>query len=97
MQHLYSTIASIYSYLASIANTWMGMLNIDKHFPLSHKQLLQHCQDNNQRKATVLILKYGKGGYNTQAQDLYGAVYFPIQSVLFLKKPEENYTGGEFV
>ena len=30
-------------------------------------------------------------------QDLYGAVYFPIQAVLFLSEPGEDYTGGEFV
>ncbi len=30
-------------------------------------------------------------------QDLYGDVYFPIQTVLFLNEPEIDYTGGEFV
>ena len=35
---------------------------------------------NEQKKQTALILKYGKGGFNTLHQDLYGDVYFPIQS-----------------
>ena len=48
-------------------------------------------------KATALILKYGKGGFNTLHQDLYGDVYFPIQIVLMLTQPEEDFTGGEFV
>lgn len=30
-------------------------------------------------------------------QDLYGDVYFPLQTVLFLNEPEEDSTGGEFV
>ncbi|BAU55974.1 hypothetical protein MgSA37_04166 [Mucilaginibacter gotjawali] len=30
-------------------------------------------------------------------QDLYGDVYFPIQLVLFLNEPGEDYEGGEFV
>lgn len=44
-----------------------------------------------------LYLKYGKGGFNTLHQDLYGDVYFPIQMVLFLNEPGLDYTGGEFV
>src|SRR5690606_37327781 len=58
---------------------------------------LQQCHANNQQKATVLILKYGKGGFNTLHQDLYGAIYFPIQTVLFLNEPDQDFTGGEFV
>jgi hypothetical protein len=88
---------SIYSKLAPIANAWMKALNIETIFPKTHQELLKQCHDNNQLKATVLILKYGKGGFNTLHQDLYGDVYFPIQIVLFLSEPDEDYTGGEFV
>jgi hypothetical protein len=87
----------IYPYLSSIANTWFKALNIVREFPLSHEELLKQCHDNNQLEATVLILKYGKGGYNTLHQDLYGDIYFPIQMVLFLDQPDEDFTGGEFV
>ena len=44
-----------------------------------------------------LTLKYGKGGFNTLHQDLYGEVYFPIQAAFFLNRPREDYEGGEFV
>lgn len=95
---LVQTIRShIYPHLAAIANEWFGMLNIDKQFPLQHAELLQQCHENGQHKATVLILKYGKGGFNTLHQDLYGAVYFPMQIVLFLSEADKDYTGGEFV
>lgn len=87
----------VYPKLAAIANAWMKVLNIATHFPDTHQELLKQCQENNQTKATVLILKYSKGGYNTLHQDLYGEVYFPIQTVLFLNEPEEDFTGGEFV
>lgn len=87
----------IYPKLAPIANMWFKALNIDKQFPLEHAELLQQCHDNNQQKATVLILKYGKGGFNTLHQDLYGAIYFPIQTVLFLNEPDKDFTGGEFI
>ncbi|CAM3668154.1 2OG-Fe(II) oxygenase [Elizabethkingia bruuniana] len=88
---------NIYPYLAPIANTWFRALQIDKQFPLVHEELLSECHANEQKKATALILKYGKGGFNTLHQDLYGDVYFPIQVVLMLTQPEEDFTGGEFV
>lgn len=88
---------ALYPHLAPIANAWFKALNIDTQFPPAHQELLQQCKSNNQEKATVLILKYGKGGHNTLHQDLYGDVYFPIQTVLFLSEPDEDFTGGEFV
>lgn len=87
----------IYPKLAPIANSWFKVLNIDQIFPDTHQELLQQCQANNQLKATVLLLKYGKGGHNTLHQDLYGEIYFPIQAVLFLNEPDQDFTGGEFV
>jgi uncharacterized protein len=88
---------TIYPKLAPIANSWFKALHIDRQFPLQHDELLQQCHENGQQKATVLILKYGKGGFNTLHQDLYGDIYFPIQTVLFLNEPGKDYTGGEFV
>lgn len=88
---------AVYSKLSPIANAWMNALNIDIVFPDTHQELLKWCHENNQTKATVLILKYGTGGHNTLHQDLYGAVYFPIQAVLILNEPDLDYTGGEFV
>lgn len=88
---------SIYPKLAPIANAWFRALNMDKQFPLQHAELLQQCHKNGQQKATVLILKYGQGGFNTLHQDLYGDIYFPIQIVLFLNEPDQDFTGGEFV
>ncbi|MNK03508.1 hypothetical protein D3C87_213570 [compost metagenome] len=88
---------NIYPYLAPIANIWMKVLNIAATFPETHEALLEQCKENNQTKATALILKYGKGGHNTLHQDLYGDVYFPIQTVLFLNEPNQDFTGGEFV
>lgn len=88
---------ALYPELAVIANAWMKVLNIATVFPAEHQELIQQCNENNQTKATVLILKYGPGGFNTLHQDLYGEVYFPIQCVLFLNEPGQDFTGGEFV
>ncbi|WP_339694638.1 2OG-Fe(II) oxygenase [uncultured Roseivirga sp.] len=87
----------LYGKLAPIANLWMNVLNIEKQFPDSFKDLQSLCHQNGQLQPTPLILKYGKGGFNTLHQDLYGEVYFPIQVVLFLNQPEVDFTGGEFV
>ncbi|AZA76847.1 prolyl 4-hydroxylase subunit alpha [Chryseobacterium sp. G0186] len=87
----------LFPYLAPIANSWFKALHIDTHFPLKHTEFLQQCHSNNQQKATVLILKYEDGGFNTLHQDLYGDHYFPIQVVFMLSEPDEDFTGGEFV
>ena len=88
---------SVYPYLAPIANQWMEALKIDTSFPATHDDFLRQCRKNQQIKPTILILKYGKGGFNTLHQDLYGDIYFPMQLVLFLNEPGNDYTGGEFV
>lgn len=88
---------TVYSYIAPVANKWMEVLQIDKTFPDTHETLLQQCKAAGQDKPTILILKYGAGGFNTLHQDLYGDIFFPMQIVLFLNEPDEDYSGGEFV
>jgi len=88
---------TVYPKLAPIANNWMRVLNINKQFPESLEQLLEHCHIHHQNRPTPLILQYGEGGYNALHQDLYGDVYFPMQLVLFLNEPGKDYQGGEFV
>ena len=86
-----------YPKLAPIANLWMKVLKINRLFPATFKELQTLCHENNQLQPTPLILKYRKGGFNTLHQDLYGEIFFPLQTVLFLNNPDEDYTGGEFV
>jgi hypothetical protein len=88
---------AVYPYLVPIANTWFEALKIDRQFPSTHQELVQQCHKSGQQKATPLILKYGKGGHNTLHQDLYGDIYFPMQTVLLLSEPDKDFTGGEFV
>ncbi len=75
----------------------MEVLNIGELFPATHEALKKRCHDNKQVHPTVLILQYGEGGFNTSDQDLYGDIYFPMQLVLFLNEPGDDFTGGEFV
>jgi hypothetical protein len=87
----------LYPHLVPVANLWMKALNIKRVFPQTHQELIAQCKEQHQLKPTPLILKYGKGGFNTLHQDLYGEVYFPLQAVLFLSDPNTDYQGGEFV
>jgi hypothetical protein len=87
----------LYAQLSPVANTWMQQLGESRRFPANLDDLHAACRKNGQEKPTVLILKYGQGGYNTLHQDLYGEVYFPLQAVFFLNDPAKDYTGGEFV
>jgi hypothetical protein len=88
---------NVYTRLSPIANHWMNVLKIKRQFPDTIPDLQTLCHNHHQTKPTVLILKYGKGRHNTLHQDLYGDIFFPIQLVLFLNEPGEDYTGGEFV
>jgi len=88
---------NVYPNIAPVANAWMQELGIDKSFPLTHAEMKQLSHDNGQLKPTALILKYGRGGFNTMHQDLYGEVYFPMQMVFVLNQANEDFTGGEFV
>jgi len=87
----------IYPVLAPVANEWASKLNIEMSYPATFSEFRDRCRDAGQFKPTPLILKYGPGGSNTLHQDLYGEVYFPMQSAIFLNEPGEDYTGGEFV
>jgi uncharacterized protein len=45
----------IYPKLASIANAWMKMLNIERHFPDKFDELQRLCHGHNQTKPTYLF------------------------------------------
>ena len=86
-----------YPYLAPIANAWSEALKMNRHYPDSHFEFLQQCQQAGQNNPTVLVLHYQQNGFNTLHQDLYGEVYFPIQMVICLSQPNNDFKGGELV
>ncbi|HEX4851810.1 MAG TPA: 2OG-Fe(II) oxygenase, partial [Puia sp.] len=87
----------LYDALHQIANEWNLKLGIDDRYPTRHEEFVTECKKANQNLATPLILKYGPGGFNTMHQDLYGKVFFPLQAVIVLNKPGQDFSGGEFV
>lgn len=87
----------LYERLASIANNWAARLKGADAYPDTHREFIEQCHAKGQSRPTPLMLRYEAGGYNCLHQDLYGAVYFPLQTVFMLDRPEQDFTGGEFV
>jgi hypothetical protein len=83
--------------LAAIANQWMTALGSPERFPATLAAFHTRCAEKGQTKPTPLLLRYEADGYNCLHQDIYGDVAFPLQVVVFLGSPGEDYTGGEFV
>ena len=86
-----------YRHLAPIANDWSSKLRQDVRWPAELDQLTAQCHAAGQERPTPLILKYGRGDYNCLHQDLYGPLHFPLQVVIALCDPGEDYDGGELI
>ena len=89
--------AALYPPLAVVANAWRRMLGDDETFPDTLDRYLGRCHAAGQTRPTPLMLRYGPGGFNCLHQDVYGDLVFPLQVVILLSAPNEDFTGGEFM
>ncbi|RZT83828.1 hypothetical protein EV383_0647 [Pseudonocardia sediminis] len=86
----------VYPHLARVANGWAEILG-ERTFPDTLDEFLAECADAGQHKPTPLVLRYGPTGFNCLHQDVYGDLVFPLQFLVMLGRPDDDFTGGESV
>ena len=89
--------SELYPPLAEVANDWRKSLGYEQPFPVTLDEYISRCHSADQNRPTPLLLKYQTGDYNCLHQDLYGEHVFPLQVAILLSKPDQDFTGGEFV
>ena len=88
---------ALYPRLLPIARDWWTKLGRDAPWPDTLDEWLQLCHAAGQTRSTALMLKYETDDWNALHRDLYGDLVFPLQVVINLSDPGEEFTGGEFM
>ena len=88
---------ALWPHLLPIARDWAARLRQSAPWPDEFDEWIEMCHRGGQVRPTPLMLRYGAGDWNALHRDLYGDLVFPLQVVIGLNDPADDYTGGEFV
>jgi hypothetical protein len=89
--------AAFWPHLLPIAREWAERSGAPAAWPDDLDAWLDRCHAAGQTRPTPLLLRYGPGDWNALHRDVYGTCVFPLQVVLALDQPGEDFTGGELV
>lgn len=89
--------ASFWPHLLPIARDWAARLEQPATWPDDFDAWIAQCHAAGQSRPTPLMLRYQPGDWNALHRDLYGELVFPLQVVIGLDSPVDDYSGGEFV
>ncbi|MGE0622079.1 MAG: 2OG-Fe(II) oxygenase [Pseudomonadales bacterium] len=85
----------LHTLCAHTANGWAN--GEGGAYPTESETFLRLCHQHGQIHPTPLLLRYQAGDYNCLHQDTYGEICFPLQVVVLLSRPGEEFTGGELI
>lgn len=88
---------AFWPHVLPIAREWAARRGEPAPWPDDLDEWLERCHAAGQERPTPLLLRYDAGGWNALHRDLYGELVFPLQVVVGLDRPGEDYTGGELV
>lgn len=88
---------AFWPHLLPIAREWSARRSQPAPWPDELDEWLEHCHAAGQTRPTPLLLRYEAGGWNALHRDLYGDLVFPLQVAIGLARPNEDFSGGEFV
>ncbi|NRQ35651.1 2OG-Fe(II) oxygenase [Nonomuraea sp. NN258] len=89
--------AAFYPHLLPIARDWAARLGRPAPWPDDFDEWLDLCHRAGQTRPTPILLRYRQDDWNALHRDLYGDLVFPLQVVIGLDRPGDDYTGGEFL
>ena len=89
--------AAFWPHLLPIAREWAARLKQPATWPDEFDAWIAQCHAAGQTRPTPLMLRYEPGDWNALHRDLYGELVFPLQVVIGLDSPVDDYSGGEFV
>ena len=87
----------LYRHLASIANRWNKILQLGYRYPETLHRFLQANRDAGQNRELSHLHRLQESDYIALHQRNDGELVFPLQAVLLLSEPGQDFRGGELV